>query len=165
MAPTDSTLAALYENWEVYQRLLVRAVTALTAEQIGLREAPNLRTIGEITNHILAVRVRWFNQVAGAPTTDPALMTDLATWDREGQPSRTGPQLVKGLEASWQLVKDALAHWTAADLDPEFTVIDDGESYTFTRKWIVWHVLEHDLHHGGELSLTLGAHGFTGIDI
>jgi uncharacterized damage-inducible protein DinB len=24
---------------------------------------------------------------------------------------------------------------------------------------VVWHVLEHDLHHGGELSLTLGLHG------
>jgi uncharacterized damage-inducible protein DinB len=24
---------------------------------------------------------------------------------------------------------------------------------------VVWHVLEHDLHHGGEISLTLGMHG------
>jgi uncharacterized damage-inducible protein DinB len=24
---------------------------------------------------------------------------------------------------------------------------------------VVWHVMEHDLHHGGELSLTLGMHG------
>jgi uncharacterized damage-inducible protein DinB len=28
-----------------------------------------------------------------------------------------------------------------------------------SRAWVVWHVLEHDLHHGGELSLTLGLHG------
>jgi len=30
---------------------------------------------------------------------------------------------------------------------------------------VVWHVLEHDLHHGGEISLMLGLHrlqaGFT----
>src|SRR5258708_39415679 len=103
MAPTDSTLAAFYENWEVYQGLMVRAVTPLTAEQIDLRAVPNLRTIGEITNHILAVRVRWFKDVAGASSDDPALLSDLATWDRKGQPSRTAAELVKGLEASWPL--------------------------------------------------------------
>jgi uncharacterized damage-inducible protein DinB len=26
-------------------------------------------------------------------------------------------------------------------------------------RWIVWHVLEHDVHPGGEMSLTPGAHG------
>jgi uncharacterized damage-inducible protein DinB len=27
------------------------------------------------------------------------------------------------------------------------------------RQWIVWHVLEHEIHHGGELSLALGMSG------
>jgi uncharacterized damage-inducible protein DinB len=30
-----------------------------------------------------------------------------------------------------------------------------------SRAWVVWHVMEHDLHHGGELSLTLGLHGLS----
>ncbi|HEX4716084.1 MAG TPA: DinB family protein [Ktedonobacteraceae bacterium] len=34
-----------------------------------------------------------------------------------------------------------------------------------TRQWIIWHVIEHDLHHGGEISLILGTHGLTGIAI
>jgi uncharacterized damage-inducible protein DinB len=29
----------------------------------------------------------------------------------------------------------------------------------------VWHVAEHDLHHGGEISLTLGVHGLAGLDM
>jgi uncharacterized damage-inducible protein DinB len=28
-----------------------------------------------------------------------------------------------------------------------------------SRSWVIYHVMEHDLHHGGELSLTLGIHG------
>ena len=35
----------------------------------------------------------------------------------------------------------------------------DGKSIDLSRAWVVWHVMEHDLHHGGELSLTLGMHG------
>jgi uncharacterized damage-inducible protein DinB len=33
------------------------------------------------------------------------------------------------------------------------------------RGWIVWHVIEHDLHHGGEVSFTLGMHGLAAPDI
>ena len=37
----------------------------------------------------------------------------------------------------------------------------DGTPVQLSRAWVVWHVLEHDLHHGGEISLTLGMHGVT----
>jgi uncharacterized damage-inducible protein DinB len=35
----------------------------------------------------------------------------------------------------------------------------------FTRQWVVWHLIEHDLHHGGEISLILGSNGLTGLDL
>jgi uncharacterized damage-inducible protein DinB len=41
----------------------------------------------------------------------------------------------------------------------------DGTIEKCTRGWVLWHILEHDLHHGGEISLTLGAHGLPGIEI
>jgi uncharacterized damage-inducible protein DinB len=34
-----------------------------------------------------------------------------------------------------------------------------------SRQWIIWHVLEHDIHHGGELSSILGAHGLAAVDL
>ena len=37
------------------------------------------------------------------------------------------------------------------------TFADDGEE--LSRAAVVWHVLEHDLHHGGEISLIFGVHG------
>lgn len=30
-------------------------------------------------------------------------------------------------------------------------------------KTIIWHVLEHEIHHGGEISLVLGQHGLPGV--
>jgi uncharacterized damage-inducible protein DinB len=32
-----------------------------------------------------------------------------------------------------------------------------------TRQWMIWHVLEHEIHHGGELSLALGNYALPGI--
>jgi uncharacterized damage-inducible protein DinB len=34
-----------------------------------------------------------------------------------------------------------------------------------SRSWVIYHVMEHDLHHGGELSLTLGIHGLPGPNL
>ena len=65
----------------------------------------------------------------------------------------------------------ALAHarltrgWTPADLDYVFEKTSYGQMFHLTRQWIIWHVIEHDLHHGGEVSLTLGMHGLAAPDL
>ena len=33
----------------------------------------------------------------------------------------------------------------------------------YSRQRVIWHVLEHEIHHGGELSLALGGYGLEGI--
>jgi hypothetical protein len=30
---------------------------------------------------------------------------------------------------------------------------------------VIWHLIEHDLHHGGELSFSLGMHNLAAPDI
>jgi uncharacterized damage-inducible protein DinB len=77
--------------------------------------------------------------------------------------------LVAGLATSWQMIADALARWTVADLGHRFpppASLSEEERGIYgerTREWIIWHVLEHDIHHGGELSLALGGYGLASI--
>jgi uncharacterized damage-inducible protein DinB len=59
------------------------------------------------------------------------------------------------------MVDDCLQRWTAEDLDR--TVV--RPTRTHHRGWVVWHVLEHDIHHGGEISQILGSHGLSGLDL
>lgn len=40
-----------------------------------------------------------------------------------------------------------------------------GEPKIIARPWVIWHLIEHDLHHGGENSITLGAHGISGVSL
>ena len=42
---------------------------------------------------------------------------------------------------------------------------DDTEPEIITRQWVIWHLMEHDLHHGGEISITLTAHGVQGLEL
>ena len=60
---TDKGLSidAIISGWDEYQQNLVSAVSPLTPEQLGLRAAPQLRTIGELVAHIVVARVGWFH--------------------------------------------------------------------------------------------------------
>src|SRR5262249_14972105 len=113
---------------------------------------------------IIAARVWWFHRVLGEGSADLAA---LQTWDDDGQPLRTASELNAGLGATWQLIEACLARWSPADLDATFSRPrpHPRADEVFTRRWVIWHIVEHDLHHGGELSLTLGIHGLPAPDL
>ena len=158
-------LATFYKGWDVYQRLLVTAIAPLSPEQLALRAAPHLRSIGMLATHIIATRVGWFHFLMGEGS---ASLASMAQWDEPEEPLRPAAELVAALEVTWQMIQTALQHLTIADLDEIFHDTDENgeeEEEALTRQWIIWHVLEHDLHHGGELSFSLGMHGLTGLDL
>jgi uncharacterized damage-inducible protein DinB len=162
MAETLTNVAPFYRGWDAYQDLFIAAIAPLSDEQLALRAAPHLRSIGEIVTHMITCRVRWFHQLMGEGGEDIA---PLAAWDRPGQPARHAAELVSGLETTLRFVQECLARWTPTDLDYVFTGTYQGEDYALSRQWVIWHVIEHDLHHGGEVSLTLGMHGLRAPDL
>ncbi len=155
---------AFYEGWENYQELLIKAIAPLTPEQLALRPAPHLRSIGENLLHMIGARARWCHLALGLG--DEAFAA-LGRWDRRDAPERSAAELVSGLRDSWLVLRDALRGWTPADL--AYTIPNDepepGEPEAFTRQWIIWHLIEHDLHHGGEISQTLGMHSLAAPDL
>ncbi len=149
-----------YTEWKKYQDQIREAIAPLSADQLRLRAAPALRPIGENVAHIVATRVGWFNNYM--QENDPQI-APLREWDDLDvpQPERSAAELVAGMDASWQFMQDRLGRWTPADLARTFPHDDPAwrDTHVTARSWVVWHVLEHDLHHGGEISLTLGMHG------
>jgi uncharacterized damage-inducible protein DinB len=153
-----TTLKAFYSGWDVYQELLTKAITSLSLDQLALQAAPQLRSIDVLAAHIISARVWWFHNVMGEGNADLAPMV---SWDDDDAPARTASELVRGLEATWHMIDDALYKWTPTDLEQRF----QRRETTVSRQWIIWHVIEHDLHHGGELSYSLGIHGLPAPDL
>jgi uncharacterized damage-inducible protein DinB len=149
-------LATFYRGWDRFQNLLTTGVAPLSAEQLELRAAPSQRSAWVLAAHIIAARVYWFHRVLGE---GDETLAHMQTWDDDGQPQRSAAELELGLDRTWELIADCLQRWTAKDLEQQFTRAGREGDETFTRQWIIWHVLEHDLAHGGELFLTLGIHG------
>ena len=164
MSDEDVTLKQVYAGWDVYNNYLVEAVAPLTPEQLQLRPAANLRNVYAIVTHIIGARARWFSQLLGE---GGETMAELGVWDRPGQPERNAAELEMGLETSWRVISDCLSRWTIANLTDTFPNDrpDPGEPEAFTRQWVIWHLIEHDLHHGGEMFYTLGMNGLPTPDL
>lgn len=159
---TPVTIATAYPGWEVYQQHLIAAIAPLTAAQLNTRLAPHLRSVMELTAHIISARVWWFHVVMGE---GPERLKPMVEWDDEGAPARTAAELVAGLEVTWNLVQSCLSRWTPADLEQVFVRPGGDPSRARSRQWIIWHIVEHDIHHGGEISYSLGANNLPAINL
>jgi len=63
------------------------------------------------------------------------------------------------------MVQDCLQRWTPQDLAVEFFRHRPNRTETVTREFVIWHLMEHDVHHTGEMSLILGMHGGQSLDL
>lgn len=161
---TAPSLNEIYPGWGDYHAKIVGAIAALDAEQIGLAAAPGMWPVRMLASHIVSARKWWFHDWMGEGGTG---WDQYESWDDlEEMSSRSAPVLVRALEESWSLMLPSLARWTTADLEAKFTRPTPnaaGERPVHARGWIVWHVAEHDVFHGGEISLILGMHGLPGL--
>jgi uncharacterized damage-inducible protein DinB len=156
-------LTMFYQGWETYHQSLVETTEPLSPEQLALPVAPHHWSIGMVLNHVIGSRVFWFQRWLGEG--DP----NLAHWDEDQQSVRTAAELVAGLSETWRLIAEALASFTPADLGrifptPDFLTEEERQFFPpQTLQWIIWHTIEHEIHHGGELSLALGGLGLPGV--
>ena len=148
------SLLTIFKGWDGYQISLVRAIAPLSREQLAYRPAPHLRSAGMLARHISEGRFNWFQRTFGVSSTEFANL--VAIWRSKHTIEEQSTELVRGLEATWQLVEDALRRWTVADLAQTYPLSYQGKNYALPRQWILWRIMAHDLHHGGELAVTLG---------
>ena len=160
---TPSTLDVIYENWRGYQEKLRNAIAPLTDEQLMLQPAPRMWPLGQIVQHIVSVRAGWFS---GTLREDDEAMNAYVLWGQRESPARSGEELARGLDDTWAFIGACLQRWTPADCATTFPdEADDGKVYEVSRSWVIYHVMEHDLHHGGEASLLLGMNGLRTLEL
>lgn len=167
MTEQASPLVTFYkQGWENYQRAIIATVAQLSSEQLALPVAPHQRSIGELLDHMLSARFNWFHLWMGEGDLNRDWNDDEATSEPTVQEAASRVAL---FEKSWHVIASALDRWTSADLEQLFLppashqawLRDQGleEEPPHTRQWIIWHVMEHEIHHGGEFSLALGTYG------
>jgi len=167
MTAQEFPLSTFYKpGWETYQQGLVQIIASLSSEQLALSLGPEQRSIGELLEHMIGARFNWFHLWMGEGDINVDWNDDE---DNDESIAYKAASLVAMFEKSWHVIASALDRWTSADLEQLFLppashqawLRNQGleEAPPHTRQWIVWHVMEHEIHHGGELSLALGTYG------
>jgi len=159
---TRTTLDVIYENWRGYNEKLQNCIAPLTKEQLSLQPAARMWPLGQIVQHIISVRAGWFS---GTLQEVDELMSEYMEWGQRDSPARSPMELVRGLDETWTFIESCLQRWTPADGGKTFPDEMDGQIYEVSRNWVIYHVLEHDLHHGSEISLILGMNSLQPLDI
>src|SRR6266480_2020166 len=176
MTEHQLSLLPFYAGWGIYQQRLVAAIAPLTVEQLALRNTPQHWSIGMYATHIVANRAWWFHARMGEGSAD---LTSLELWDLgicEGgvDPFHPAAELVAGLEKVFppldeaervrhaKLVEPALQPFAQMWLDAARLAGEVRPARS--RQWIIWSVLEHDIHHGSEISTILGVHGLPVVE-
>jgi uncharacterized damage-inducible protein DinB len=160
--PTQSTLDVIYESWRGYQEKLRDCIAPLAHAQLDLQPAAHMWPLGQIVQHIISVRAGWFS---GTLQEEDAAMGGYMGWGQRDSPARSGAELARGLDETWAFIEARVRRWTPEECAVTFPDEWDGQRVEVSRSWVIYHVLEHDLHHGGEVALILGMHGLRTIDL
>src|SRR5947207_4356018 len=128
MAEDNFTLTTFYTSWKEYQDHIKGALAPLTAEQLELRAAPHLRSIGENALHIIGCRAGWFTDFLGEAGGEA--MKVYAGWNEVGlelgAPIPSAAELAQCLDRTWQFMADCLALWSPTDMHQTFPDAWDG---------------------------------------
>ena len=174
MSKQSEPLTTIFEGWNGYNRSIVNAIQPLTREQLIWRPEKSFNSVGELARHISLGRITWFMRMSAPGSLEIA--SQIREWETDSDGNREivndslpiteqPEELVKWLELTWQMIQNTLDSWNVDDLSQTYEHIWNGKKYSVPRQWTVWRILNHDLHHGGELSLMLGMQGIEAFEL
>lgn len=145
----------LFGHWDEVRDGLFRALDRLTDAQLDFVPREGLWSLGTVARHIANAEEGWFRYVVTGELTEwPAEYT--------AEDYSTVASIKSLLADVHARTEDYLATVGTADLD---RAIETPWGKQFSLRWIVWHVLEHEIHHRGEIFLMLGLLDLEGPDI
>lgn len=149
------TADELFGHWTEVRDGLFQALDKLTDAQLDFVPRQGLWSLGRVARHIASAEEGWFRYI---------VTHELTEWPPE-YTAKDYPTVksVKALLSEVHARTDAfLKTLETTDLDHVLEMPWDGK---LTLRWIIWHVLEHEIHHRGEIFLMLGLLGMEAPDV
>ena len=169
-------LGPTYAGWADHQTKLVDELGRLDETQLALRPPSGHWAIWQLASNMAGGRAHWFHDVLGegqpslrdmfrvTNTTVPGLPLSDAGWEDDEDHSRTTAELVDALEKTWAVIEECLGRWSAEDLEVALPA-KDGTRGSYTRGWVIWHLIEHELQHGTEIAVILRENGLPTLEL
>ena len=147
-------LDQLFSHWDQVHRDTLATLDKFEESELSQVAYEGGMSVGQIALHIANAEEGWFRLIA--------------TRERNEWPSDYTLQNYPTKSAIKTLLTEVHAKTTAYLHSQTLTDLDrviDSSWGNFSLCFIIWHVLEHEIHHRGELSLVLGTMGREGLDV
>ncbi len=146
----------LFHHWSNVRQGLVQAIDQLSVEQLDFRPREGLWSLRETVCHIAGTENSWFR----CYVTHEFNSWEEADFHPEDYPT---PQALKALLADVHRHIVALYAEEGDKKLAQLATMPWGPQVS--QEWVVWHVLEHEIHHRGEVYLMLGLLGMEAPDV
>lgn len=151
----DMNLTKVFSHWDQIRKDLISMIDLFHDEELDYVPFPNSWSVREILLHIANAEEGWFRYV---------VMQELDRWPDKFliEDYREKDAIKAKLSEVHQSTMEYLSTLKIDDLENN---IDFPGGSQLQLGWIIWHVIEHEIHHRGELSLILGLLGKEGLDV
>ena len=144
----------IFRHWTQVRRDLNLTIEKFSEAELSYAPFPGSWPAGQIMLHIADCEDNWLHGVVRGEFT-PWIFYEFSAY-----PTRTA--ILEMLEKAHARTAAFLESLDERDLARKYLIPDGPEISLY---WIIWHVLEHEIHHRGELSLILGLLGREGLDV
>ena len=144
----------IFNHWQQVRHDLLVTIDKFSQEELAYTPFKGSWPVGQIMLHIADCEDNWLHGVV-RQEIKPWVFYALADY-------HTKDAIKEMLDRAHRKTVAFLEGLEVVDLQKQYHT-PDNES--FSLYWIIWHVLEHEIHHRGELSLALGLLGREGLDV
>jgi uncharacterized damage-inducible protein DinB len=145
----------LFGHWTEVREGLFRALDSLDDAQLAFVPREGIWSLGTVARHIANVEEGWFRH---------AVTRELAEW-----PAEYSAADYPTVDAVKALLSQVHVRTVAFLETVDVTELDRTHEMPWGGRlslcWVIWHVLEHEIHHRGEIYLMLGLMGLDAPDV
>lgn len=148
-------LTEYFRHWEQVRSELLSTLDKFSTNELDYKPYGEAWTVREICLHIADAEDGWLRYIVRQEIDD---------WPPE--PDSGAYPCIESLKRLLNEVHDqTVAYLGGLEIEDLSRQIDAPWGAKLELGWIIWHVLEHEIHHRGELSLILGLLGREGLDV
>lgn len=147
-------LAEFFSNYFTVRKELVEAVKGLSREQLDWCAPGHPNSIGHLLAHVAETEFWWISIVA-EKNVAPS-QTDFQRFEND----LTADRIFAWLEEHFAETGSFLRREELDDWDGVFYSFEiDGKEEKVSKRWLVWHVVEHQARHRGQIFMLMRMQG------
>jgi len=152
---TEMKVSQQFSHWKQVRKDLLSTIDKFKEEELFYVPFESSMQAGQIMLHIGEAEEGWFRYFTAKE------LVDWPNFDLEDYPT------FEAIKAQLTVIHSRTEKYleTLNTDDLERNIDHPRRDFRLPLGWIIWHVLEHEIHHRGELSLMLGMLGRAGLDV